>query len=338
VSHVNARTNLFARRLIVERVAAGWPPAHVAEQLGISRATVYKWLRRYAEGGDAALADRSSRPQRMPQKTSDRVEQKVLAARRRRRRGAVVLAAELKLNPSTVGRILARHHVPHLCAIDPITGQALRSSRRSPNRYEHRTPGSMVHVDVKKLGRIPKGAGGACTAATPRSQLLTGTRKPRSATTTCTPRSTTVPGWPTAKYCPTRKTSRVQNSCTERWCGSPATVCRFGGCSPTTPWSTDAAPTGAGCARPGDYDAGSSNPAAPGPTAKQNAPTAPCSPNGPTPAPGPQTAPVHEHLTDSFAATTLNEATPPSAENHPSAGSPPDNNVSGHDTPRLRTR
>jgi transposase InsO family protein len=159
VSHANARTNLFARRLIVERVAAGWPPAHVAEQLGVSRSTVYKWLRRYDEGGDAALADRSSRPIRMPQRTSKRVEQKVLAARRRRKRGAVVLAAELGLNPSTVGRILARHEVPHLSAIDPITGESVRSSRRSANRYEHRTPGSLVHVDVKKLGRIPTGGG-----------------------------------------------------------------------------------------------------------------------------------------------------------------------------------
>ena len=78
MSHANARTNVFARRLIVERVAAGWPPAHVAEQLGISRATVYEWLRRYAEGGDAAPADRSSRPIRMPHRTSHRVEQKVL--------------------------------------------------------------------------------------------------------------------------------------------------------------------------------------------------------------------------------------------------------------------
>ena len=135
MSHANARTNVFARRLIVERVAAGWPPAHVAEQLGISRATVYKWLRRYDEGGDAALADRSSRPIRMPHRTSHRVEQKVLAARRRRKRGAVVLAAELNLNPSTVGRILARHQVPHLSAIDPITGEAVRSSRRSPTCY-----------------------------------------------------------------------------------------------------------------------------------------------------------------------------------------------------------
>lgn len=159
MSHANARTNLFARRLIVERVAAGWPPAHVAEQLGISRATVYKWLRRFEQGGEEALADRSSRPHRMPQRTSTKIEHKVLTARRRRKRGAVVLAAELGLNASTVGRILARHHVPHLSAIDPITGEPVRSSRRSPNRYEHRTPGSLVHVDVKKLGRIPKGGG-----------------------------------------------------------------------------------------------------------------------------------------------------------------------------------
>jgi transposase InsO family protein len=159
MAHANARTNLFARRLIVERVAAGWPAAHVAEQLGVSRATVHKWLRRHATGGDAALTDRSSRPVRMPNRTSGKVEQKVLAARRRRNRGAVVLAAELGLNPSTVGRILSRHDVPHLAVIDPITGQQVRSARRSPNRYEHPLPGAMIHVDVKKLGRIPAGGG-----------------------------------------------------------------------------------------------------------------------------------------------------------------------------------
>ena len=159
MAHANARTNLFARRLIVERVAAGWSAGQVAEQLGISRETVRKWLRRHEQGGDAALADRSSRPQRMPARTPKRVEERVLSARRRRRRGAVVLAAELGLNPSTVGRILARHGVAHLAAIDPITGQPIRSSRRSENRYEHDRPGSMIHVDVKKLGRIPAGGG-----------------------------------------------------------------------------------------------------------------------------------------------------------------------------------
>ena len=157
--HANARTNLFARRLIVERVAAGWPAAHVAEQLGVSRATVYKWVRRHAEAGEVGLVDRSSRPQRMPARTPRRVEQRVLTARRRRKRGAVVLAAELGLNPSTVGRILARHQVPQLAAIDPITGERVRAPRRSENRYEHPYPGSMIHVDVKKLGRIPAGGG-----------------------------------------------------------------------------------------------------------------------------------------------------------------------------------
>ena len=77
MAHANARTNVFARRLMVERVAAGWPAAHVAEQLGVSRATVSKWLRRHAEGGDAALADRSSRPRRMPARTPRRIEQRV---------------------------------------------------------------------------------------------------------------------------------------------------------------------------------------------------------------------------------------------------------------------
>jgi transposase InsO family protein len=144
---------------MVERVAAGWPAAHVAEQLGVSRATVHKWLRRHAQGGDAALVDRSSRPIRMPARTPTRVEKRVLAARRRRQRGAVVLAADLGLNPSTVGRILARHHVPDLAAVDPITRDPVRCSRRTANRYEHPTPGAMIHVDVKKLGRIPPGGG-----------------------------------------------------------------------------------------------------------------------------------------------------------------------------------
>jgi transposase InsO family protein len=159
MAHANARTNVFARRLMVERVAAGWPAAQVAEQLGVSRATVHKWLRRHAEGGQEALRDRSSRPLRMPARTSAKVEKKVLAARARRRRGAVVLAAELGLNPSTVGRILTRHRVPHLAAIDPITGVPVRSVRRSENRYEHSRPGAMIHVDVKKLGKIPAGGG-----------------------------------------------------------------------------------------------------------------------------------------------------------------------------------
>jgi transposase InsO family protein len=159
MAHANARTNVFARKLIVERVASGWPPAHVAEQLGVSRATVYKWLRRFDEAGAAGLADRSSRPWRSPNRLSPTLEARVLTARRRRQRGAVVLAADLGLNPSTVGRVLKRHQVPHLACVDPITGEAVRASRHSGIRYEHDAPGDMLHVDVKKLGRIPDGGG-----------------------------------------------------------------------------------------------------------------------------------------------------------------------------------
>jgi transposase len=172
VSHANARTNLFARRLIVDRVAAGWPPAHVAEQLGISRSTVYKWLRRYDEGGDAALADRSSRPIRMPQRTSHRVERKVLAARRRRKRGAVVLAAELGLNPSTVGRILARHEVPHLSALDPITGQAVRSL--AAQRQPLRTPHPRIAAACRRQKARPHPRRWRMAAARPRRRSVSG--------------------------------------------------------------------------------------------------------------------------------------------------------------------
>lgn len=159
MAHANARTNLYGRRLIVERVAAGWRPAQVAEQLGISRATVHKWLRRFREAGEAGLFDRSSRPRRSPNRLPVWVEQRVLAARRRDRRGAVVLAAQLGLNPSTVGRVLARHRVPLLAALDPITGQPIRTGRHSKVRYEYDHPGAMIHVDVKKLARIPAGGG-----------------------------------------------------------------------------------------------------------------------------------------------------------------------------------
>lgn len=158
MAHRNARTTVYARWLIVERAAAGTQPAVIAEQLGISSATVYKWLRRYAEEGPAGLADRSSRPHTSPRRVSAEIEQRVLAARTQLRRGAVFLALELSMVASTVGRVLARHHVPALAAIDPITGLPLRR-RHSQIRYEHAAPGDLLHVDVKKLGQIPDGGG-----------------------------------------------------------------------------------------------------------------------------------------------------------------------------------
>ena len=82
----------------------------------------------------------------------------MLELRAQRHRGAVFLAGELGLVASTVGRILARHGVPMLASIDPITGEPLRQ-RRGGQRYERDRPGELLHVDVKKLGRVPEGGG-----------------------------------------------------------------------------------------------------------------------------------------------------------------------------------
>lgn len=158
MAHRNARTTVYARRLIVERHGAGWPAARIAEQLGVSRATVHKWLRRHREEGPAGLVDRPSRPHTSPTRTPTVVEDRVLAMRAQIRRGPVYLAGELGLVASTVGRILHRRHVPALAAVDPITGELVRR-RHTGIRYERRNPGDLLHVDVKKLGRVPDGGG-----------------------------------------------------------------------------------------------------------------------------------------------------------------------------------
>jgi transposase InsO family protein len=158
VAHANARTNEYGRRLAVERCLAGHRVKDVAAQLGISRTTVYKWLARFAAEGPAGLADRSSRPRRCPRQVPLAVELAVLAARVDLHAGPVQLAAEIGVPASTIGAVLRRWAVPHLADLDRITGELLRS-RASDERYEHRRPGDLLHVDVKKLGRIPDGGG-----------------------------------------------------------------------------------------------------------------------------------------------------------------------------------
>ena len=158
MAHRNARTTVYARGLMVQRHLAGWPQARIAEQLGVSRPTVSKWIGRYRAEGWAGLEDRSSRPHTTPNRIDPTVEAQILALREREHRGAVYLAGELGLVASTVGRVLARHQVPHLAAIDPITGGPVRR-RHSGIRYEHPRPGDLLHVDVKKLGRVPDGGG-----------------------------------------------------------------------------------------------------------------------------------------------------------------------------------
>lgn len=160
MAHRNARLNVYGRRLIVQRVREeGWPVAHVAKAMGVSRQCVHRWVARYDAEGDAGLGDRSSRPHRSPNQTPREVEVMVVEARRRLRQGPDRLGPELGVAPRTVTRILRRHNVPRLSECDPLTGEVIRSSRTTTVRYERAHPGDLVHVDVKKLGRIPDGGG-----------------------------------------------------------------------------------------------------------------------------------------------------------------------------------
>jgi transposase InsO family protein len=159
VAHANARTTVYARKLIVDRVVAGHRPGEVAKQLGVSRQTVDKWVRRWRAEGWAGLADRSSRPHRMPRRTSVETTAVIVAARRAHHAGPVRLAAILGIAASTIGAVLARAGMPRLADVDRLTGELLRGRRHSDRRYEREHPGDLLHVDVKKLGRVPAGGG-----------------------------------------------------------------------------------------------------------------------------------------------------------------------------------
>jgi transposase InsO family protein len=144
--------------LLVRRVQAGWPQARVAEQLGVSRQTVAKWWARFLAEGETGLLDRSSRPRRCPLRTAATVERRVVAARRKHRVGPLALSALVGVSASTIGRILRRHQLPRLRELDLVTGLRVRS-RATDRRYEHRAAGDLVHIDIKKLGKIPPGGG-----------------------------------------------------------------------------------------------------------------------------------------------------------------------------------
>ncbi len=159
MAHANARTTVYARKLIVARVLAGHRPGEVAKQLGVSRQTVYKWVRRFRTEGLAGLVDRSSRPHRMPRQTAPETAAAIVAARTEHHAGPVRLAAILGMAASTIGAVLARAGLPRLAEVDRLTGELLRGRRHSDRRYERAQPGELLHVDVKELGRIPDGGG-----------------------------------------------------------------------------------------------------------------------------------------------------------------------------------
>ncbi len=152
MAHPRPRLSVFSRQLLVRRVLdQGWATAHVAEQLGISRATAYKWVRRYRAEGEAGLLDRSSRPHRSPRRLATAIEAEILAARAEWRYGPDRLGPLLGLPPSTVHRVLHRRGFSRLRDADRVTA--------APVRYVACHPGALLHQDHKKLGRIPDGGG-----------------------------------------------------------------------------------------------------------------------------------------------------------------------------------
>jgi transposase InsO family protein len=153
VAHRTARLNAYGRELLVNRVVVeGWTVSTAARAQGISRATGYKWVRRFRTEGRAGLVDRSSRPRRSPRATSAIEVERIVRARTELRWGPDRLGPYLGHPASTVAAVLRRTHMPRLADIDRPTGLPVR-------RYEVCHPGSLVHQDHKKLGRIPDGGG-----------------------------------------------------------------------------------------------------------------------------------------------------------------------------------
>ena len=159
MSHRNARLTPYGRRILIERVLAGRPVAHVAKEMGVSRTCAHRWLSRFRVHGWDGLEDHSSKPKSCPHATPAKVVAEVLSQRMEHREGPTDLAVRCGVSPRTVSRILARAGMPRLWELDPVTGARIRASRATDRRYERDAPGDMIHIDVKKLGRIPDGGG-----------------------------------------------------------------------------------------------------------------------------------------------------------------------------------
>lgn len=142
--HHNARTTVYSREVMIQRVMKGKSVSQVAAELAVSRRTVYKWLARYRSGGEEALHNRSSRPHRSPRRLAvERVA--TIAALRRRRKSSLEIAHLLSLPVSSVTLELRRLGLSRLPSLEPDVPVI---------RYEHEHPGELIHLDTKKLGKI----------------------------------------------------------------------------------------------------------------------------------------------------------------------------------------
>jgi transposase InsO family protein len=153
VSHRNAPLSETGRlRLARCVVEEGWSLRRAAERFQVAVTTVARWAGRYRELGEAGMADRSSRPHYSPNQTPTRTERRIIKVRVIRRWGPARIAYLLGLNVSTVHRVLTRYGLAKLRWLDRATGRVVR-------RIDTTACGELVHVDVKKLGKIPAGGG-----------------------------------------------------------------------------------------------------------------------------------------------------------------------------------
>lgn len=152
MAHRRAKLTVFGRRLLVDRVDTdGWTIARAAEAAGVSRQTATKWVRRWRTDREPGLEDRSSRPHRSPRALPQPTIEAILVARHELGVGPHRLSPVVGVPRSTIGDVLERHGLSRLADRDRPTG--------IPIRYVRERPGELLHMDVKKLGRIPDGGG-----------------------------------------------------------------------------------------------------------------------------------------------------------------------------------
>lgn len=151
MDHRNARLTIRARIDLIQEVEAGYSQAEVARRFRVCRSTVAKWVRCYRERGKAGLEGGSCRPHRSPRQTDADLANRICALRRSTSWGPHRIGWALGIARSTVYAVLRRAHLHRRAWLHRVTREIVR--------YEHPAPGDLLHLDVKKLGRVPDGGG-----------------------------------------------------------------------------------------------------------------------------------------------------------------------------------
>lgn len=276
--HADAPPTLEGRLLLAQPVIDdGWPLVRAAERFHVSWPTAKRWATRYLEIGTDGMGDRSSRPHHRPNRTPEPTKRKIVNLRWRKRLSPQAIASRMNMPASAVHAVLVRCRMNPLSHIDIRTGEVIR-------RYERPHPGSMIHVDVKKLGNIPDGGGWRFAGrkqgrknrqATPGTNAADTTTS-CSVTRSCTPSSMTILASPTPRST-MRKLLSPPPCSVVRWAGSPTVESPSNGSCPTTAAAT--APHSG--SRPAPNSASNRSTPAPigrRPTARSNASTAPWPP------------------------------------------------------------